>query len=203
MQVELNIEKSPFCTIGPYSFTYGHPEHKVNTDKLTPEYKKQLLYNLRRDILRTEDKEAMTGLIDDPTPQGPALVAVLPVSPDDVAESMEDIVGKNTRVLKKILLGTIPSVKKEAAIMRLGNLRKLRELEEKGKNRKRLLDIFSKHLEIHTTEVMEAKGNEDLESIDMVSVSNLSTQLTNVVISEEEQITIPQEVLNRIKKPGV
>ncbi len=200
MKFELDIDKTPFCTIGPYNFNYDEQKHDVDVDALEIEFKKQFLYNLRRGVLRTDAPDAVTKLADVPVgTQSYMPAAVVPITEADVTDSMENIIDKNLKVLKKILLGTIPSVKKEAATMRLGNLRKLVELEQEGKNRKKLITFFEQRLEAHTSEVVQAKGSDDLEANDMVLVNKLSTQLTDVVVSEEEEIAIPQEVLNQTK----
>lgn len=200
MKVKLNVEKSPFCTIGPYSFTYGEPEHEVLVDELSEELKKQLLYNIRREVLKTDDKQAVRDLADVPV-SIPGLVPanVIPIRPADVIESMEDTIDKNRKALKKILLSPIPSVKKEASVMRLGNLRRLMELEIEGKNRKKLISFFEKKLSAHTAEVTDAKGIEDMDPDDRVRVDQLSTQLTDVIVSEEKKLAIPEDVLNQIK----
>ncbi len=199
MKVELNIDKSPFRTIGPYHFTYDEISHDIDVATLDEETRKQLLYNLRMGVVKTEDREEMIQLADIPTQTSDLIPAVsVPILEADVTKNMESIIAKNRRILKKILLGTIPSVKKEAATMRLGNVRKLMELETEGKNRKKLISFFESRLEAHTTEVAEAKGSEDLDANDMVKAAELSTQLTDVVVSEEEMIAIPQEVLNHI-----
>ena len=199
MKVQLNTDKSPFLHVGPYSFTYETPEYEVVVNELPEELKKQILYNLRRGVLKTEDKEEIKNLMD-VQPDTPVPANVIPIRPADVAESMEDTIDKNRKMLKKILLGTIPSVKKEAALLRLGNLRNLKELEEEGKNRKKLVDFFDKRLDAHKTEVAEAKGTDDMNPGDRLNINVLSTQLSDIVESEEEQVFIPEEVLNNLNK---
>ena len=73
------------------------------------------------------------------------------------------------------------------------------ELEQEGKNRKKLLEFFSKRLEQHTEQVAEAKGTGgDLEAQERIQAETLSTQLTDIVESDEEQVVLPQEVLNQL-----
>jgi hypothetical protein len=200
MKVSLNEEKSPFCTIGGYSFTFGTPEHDIDIDQLLDAQKKQLLYNIARGTLQTDEPYKDILGHTKFTPLVPA--EVKPIQATDVADSMDDILERQIKLMKRILTGTIPSVKKEAASMRLGNLRRLMELEQKSKNRKKLISFFEKRLASHTEEVKLFKGSEELEdSEDKVKTDQLSTQLTDIVESDEGLIVLPQEVLNQID-PG-
>jgi len=199
MKVELNTDKSPFLTIGPYSFTFGTPEHNVAVEELNDELKKQFVYNIRRSVLKLENKEDIQKLLDVETPDTPMPANVIPIRPTDVAQNMEDTIDKTVKILRGILKGTIPSVKKEAATLRLGSLRRLLELEQEGKNRKKLIEFFQKRLSAHRAEVVQAKGTEDMQPVDAVQVDTLSTQLSDIVESEEEQVLVPMEVLNELK----
>lgn len=203
MIFELEIDKTPFCSIGPYMFNYDEPKHDIPVDEIDETLKKQFLYNFRKGILKSSAPDVVSRLADvSIVSQDPALTVAVPIREIDVTNSMEDLIDENRKALKKILLGTIPSVKKEAATMRLGNLRKLTELEKEGRNRKKLISFFIQRLEVHTAQVNDSKGTEDLIPKDMILTSMLSTQLTDVVVSEEEEIIIPQEVLNQLNKSG-
>ena len=200
MKVTLDVDKTPFCTIGPYNFTYDEPEHDVSVVGLPEDLAKQLLYNVRRGTLRTDDMEALKHLADVPVAT-PSLMpaAAIPIRTEDVTDNMESTIDKNRKALKKVLTGTIPSVKKESAEFRLGSIRKLLELEKEGKNRKKLIAFFEARMTAHTQEVTDAKGGEDLEATDAIQSALLSTQLTDIVVSEEEEVIVPQEVLNQLK----
>ncbi len=68
-------------------------------------------------------------------------------------------------------------------------------VEIDGKNRKKLVEFFDKRLEAFTAQVTEAKGTEDL--VDPLQHAQInSTQLSDIVESEEEQVLVPLEVLN-------
>lgn len=194
MKVELDVNKSPFISIGPYNFNYGQPLHDIVVDDLPEELKKQFLYNLRRGTLKTTDREELKKLVDVPSPMPSNII---PIKNIDVSKSMEETIEDNLKMLKKILSGTIASVKKEAATLRISNLRRLYELELQGKHRKTLVSFFQELMDQHTQQVMTAKGTEDMQPVDRLQLETLSTQITDVVESDEEQIIIPQGVLNQ------
>jgi len=54
MKVELNTDRHGFCIIGEFVFTVDQPEYNIDVDKLSEEVKKQLVYNVNRQVLKSD-----------------------------------------------------------------------------------------------------------------------------------------------------
>lgn len=193
MQVTLNPDKAAFCTIGATSWTFGEPgPHDVDLTKLSVQEANQLLYNLRRGVLSADDFSELEKMLDlAPSPQYATPREVPIKEPPKIEDALEE----DKKELKKILSGNAASVKKIAQTLRPGRLRKLLELEREGKKRKGVVSFLSELIESHTKSVTANLGIDDMQAQDMVKVNELSTQLTDIVESEVEEVTfnLPEE----------
>lgn len=193
MNVTLDPDKSAFCTIGKLAWTFGEPgPHSVDVSKLSEAEARQLLYNIKRGVLKTDDSSELEQLLD---------VAPRPnyTTPNEVPlrkpPKIEDALEEDVKELKKILASTVATIKKESQKLRPGRLRKLLALEEEGKARKSVLSFLSELVASHTQSVTSAIGSIDLISQDRLKINELSTQLTDIVESEVEEVTfnLPEE----------
>ena len=218
MKLELNTEKSPFCSIGPFSFTFGQQECDIDVDQLPDEYKKQLLYNINRGTLLTEDKEALASLVSSMQQATPVPVEQIPIQHNQVSQRAEapvkDPIKEDLKPLRALLRGTVATVKKEAATYSIGRLRKLLELEKDLKNRKSVVTFLEEQLERHQNAVKAVVIGEDTGPVNQGDPFAQSTQITDIVESEEEEVTfrqgdlpdedgdllLSQEVLNKLEE---
>jgi hypothetical protein len=188
MQVTLNTEETILCTIGSYSFTLGEPGPlSVDVSLLNETEAKQFWYNIQRKILQVDDMSELKEKLD-ATPQRQNIQMAHP-KPPVPKKSFEDLIKENEKELKKLLAGNVATIKKNAQTLRTGQLRKLLSLEKEGKARKSVIKFVDELLEKYTSAITGQVGNESLEAEDMVKVSELSTQLTDVVESEVEEVT--------------
>ena len=190
-------EKSPFCTIGSYSFSMGQPELDVDVDSLTPEHKTQLLYNINRGVLTTS--EDISGLQPDKQDV---------VAPPKIVQ--QEIVNKVTmadqkqaweveqKELNALLRKTISTIKKETKDFRLGRLRRLLELEKKQKNRKSLVSFITDHLNMLQAQTTAVVQGQDVGGMVQPDPQAVSTQVSDIVESDEETVVLPQQVLNQL-----
>lgn len=189
MKIELNTEKSSFCIIGSYSFTFGQTEYDVDPETLSPDLRKQFIYNLRRGVLLTKEAGALERLLED------EVQIEAPATPAQQPQVLQPILSDSQRIeedlkqLRKTLAGNIASVKAEAVNFRVARLRKLLELEKEGKARKSLISFLSELLDQHSSSVLSAVGSEDIGDSHQVDPQATSTQITDIVESEGEEIS--------------
>jgi hypothetical protein len=193
MKLSLNVDKSAFCTIGQLAFTYGEPGPvDIDPTQLSEAEARQVVFNVKRGVLLADDLSPLESLLD-MQPQAPQQQEqkVVRVQPPTIDEAIE----RDNKELKKLLSKNASTVKKEAAQMRPARLRRLLGLEEEGKNRKGVVSFINELLKGHTDTVAKSIGLDDLQAQDMVKVTELSTQLTDIVESEMEEVTfnLPEE----------
>ena len=180
MQITLaNPDRVPMCFIGPYRLTFENPGPvDVVIDTLGPAEKQQLLFNLQRGVLATREREEIHLLL--PTAQ--------PAKPVKPAPTPEE---NDAQELGKLLKKSVASVKKEAAGLRLAQVRRMLDIEEQGKNRKGLTKFFNELISKHQQEVMEKLGAEELDATQLPDIGLDESQLSAVTDSEEEERTVP------------
>ncbi len=191
MQITLNLDRGSFCFIGQHAFTYGEPGPKeIDIETLSDEERKQLLYNIKRGTLIIDDDSVLSQLAESNAAaisQESPRIQQRPVQVQDL--SPEEAIEKDLEELKTLLKDEVATVKKEATSLRPARARKLLELERDGKARKSVVSFLEKLIDSHAS-IVTAKFAEELEIEDRVKTSQLSTQLTDIVESEEEQVTI-------------
>jgi len=200
MKFTLNTEKSPFCTIGPFAFSLGNESYDIEVDPLPDDYKKQLLYNLNRGVLLSDDKEGIASLSGTIQRATPIPQEQVPIQHDKVSKKVntipKDAVEQDLKPLKALLRKTVSTVKKEAAGMTPSQVRKLLELEKGLKNRKSIINFLSDILEKHELSVMSSLGEEEENLptvVDPLTVDpRRSTQVSDIVESDVESISFPQ-----------
>jgi hypothetical protein len=191
MQVTLDPDRGAFCFIGQHAFTFGEPGPKeIDIEDLSPEEKKQLLYNLRRGVLIADDPDIVNRLAE---PSNYATPDERPIERDKPIQitslSPQEAIEKDLEELKTLLKGKVATIKRQASDLRPARARKLLELERSGKSRKSVISFLEKLTSNHASMVTE-KISEELVPKDRVQVTQLSTQLTDIVESEEEEVTI-------------
>lgn len=197
MKVELNTDKSPFCTIGQYSFTYAEPAHDIELESLSDELKKQLMYNLRREVLFTEEKEKIQEIVESaPAPRFVTPAEVPLVKPE--IQQTDDPVEEDLKSLRALLKGSVATIKRESKDFRVARLRKLRSLEEAGKNRKSLVTFLQEQLIQHQASVASVVAGPDIVGMHALDPQGLSTQVGDIVESEGEELVLSQDVLNQL-----
>lgn len=188
MDVSLDPDKGSFCTVGPHFFTFGEPGPlKVNIGQLSKEELAQLMYNLKRGVLVADDKKELDLLVQPnySTPQE------VPIQEATVLPPVgEDAIEEDLKVLRELLSGNVNTVMRTAGDFRPARLRKLLELEEGGKARKGLISFLKSFVDSHVDSVRKAIGSKDLEPIDVLELRKLSTQLTDIVESEQEIVLL-------------
>lgn len=196
MKVSLNTEKCSFCQIGPFLFIPNSEDHEIDVNELSDEYKKQLLYDLRRGMLFSNDREGLSELNKSMQPVTPTPVEMKPVSNESVVKAVkesEDRIKENIQPLKNLLRQTVATVKKEAANFSVGKLRKLLELEKETKNRKSVVSFLAEKLEQHEKSVTKTVSNGDGKPVRIPDpFRRESTQVSDVVESEVVQVTFGQ-----------
>jgi hypothetical protein len=202
MHITLNTDKSSFCTIGTFSFTFLEPGPQyVDLEQLTSEEIQQIYYNIKRNVLKTDDVEKLEtslGIAKKPQYVTPNEVPITtPLKMDD-RPSLEAALEEDQKELKKILAGVTSSIKKQASSMRPGRLRKLLELEKKNKKRVGVIAFLTETVNQHVESVQNVFQGEDLIPEDGIKLSELSTQLEDIVESDVEEVIlkIPTEDSN-------
>lgn len=207
MKFYLDTEKSPFCTVGPFSFTIGQEEHDIDVEKMPDEYRKQLLYNATRGVLKTDDKEGLAALAGAMQPTTPIPPVAAPIQYQQVAQRVnkvvKDPIQQDLKPLRALLRKTVATVKKEAASFPPNQLRKLMDLEEDGKNRKSVISFIQERLDQLQKEVAANIGVQDGDEDEykmfepMATDPNWSTQVSDIVESEQVQVTFGEEQLKK------
>jgi hypothetical protein len=191
MKLTLNSDKVPFCAIGTLYWTSVAPGPiEVNLKTLDKKEVQQIRYNLNRDVLLTDDRSELDPY-DNMVVNNQA--ASIPSPP---TMKLQDALEIDRQELRRALEGRVPSVKKFAQELRPGRLRRLVDLEREGKNRKNLLEFLNMLLTNHTETVKNfLQHGEDLEPQDRIRLAQLSTQLSDIIESEKEEVNfnLPSE----------
>lgn len=192
MKFLLNKDKSSMLVVGDTVFTFDDPGPKeIDLDAMAPGLVKQLIYNCRRgllacgspDELLAHDSKPIPQLVTDHERPIPQRQPIQPI-PEDAAE--EDL-----KSLKKMLKSKIPSIRKELATLPPGRVRKLKELEQAGKNRKRLIADIDKILAKHKETTKAAVGSADVGGkIHAPGASTGSPNVSDIVESEVEEVSV-------------
>ena len=210
MIFELNSEKSPFCTIGPFSFSFAETVHEIDVDQLPDQYKQQLLYNVNRGVLETDDKKGLKALAQAMQPVTPIPQEQIPIKMGAVTKMAKsltvDPIKADLKPLRALLRQGVASVKKIACDLSPGRLRKLLELEMSLKKRKGVISFLEKLLDKHELSVTAAIGSGDDIIFNQLDPHSRSTQVSDIVESDVEVVTFTQgdiEEENLVLSPEV
>lgn len=156
----LNQEKRVgFLSIGKTVFTFDDPGPKdVNLESATQVEIGQLVYNGRKGVLLVEDPDKLLSLVEEAAP-----IAKEEKKEEVKQDKKEDIIEEENKKLRKILKKSVSSVKKSSVDLTTGQIRRMKNLESSGKNRKSLLSFFNEILDKHSKTVTNTVGNEDVE----------------------------------------
>ena len=198
MKFSLNTERAAILFIhGIHNFTYEQPGPiEVNPATLTEGQIHQLKSALLRDVL-TSDETAE--FLTQGVPVTPVVIDSNPIDPAEPVDSRREQLGQ-------ILRGSVSSVKKILPSVAMADVRKVRELEKEGKNRKSLLGVLDELLSLYTETVKESVGITDLADLSRLkkketpantahlrgglSLHQYMQNITDVVESDIEEIQI-------------
>ncbi len=206
MIVRLDEERGSMVQIGNMRFTFLDPGPKeVDLYQLDKPRLNQLLYNLRKGVLRTNDKEEMRELLEltDQLPASRRLYSTPEEVPIDNNTPPKFEVDKaflkieeEERQIKKLLRGKVEVIQKDLVDLTSSQLRKLVDLEVLGKARASVIKfaedlIVKEQLRVQqvvgTTPMNAAQNQEDLtRGLKRVNLDNL----TDVVESDTEQVVL-------------
>jgi hypothetical protein len=174
---------------------------------LSVEHSKQILYNINRGVLRTNDKDGFTSLMKAVQPITPIPLEQIPLQTKGVVQKtqalVKDPIKENLKPLKALLRQNVSTVKKEVAVMSIGQIRKLLELEKETKNRKSVVNCLISKLEEHEIGVLNSVGVEDSLPVkeDLLKRDPMrSTQITDVVESEEETVVLNPRDFRKVEE---
>lgn len=186
-----------FIIVAGSTFTYDEPgPHEIDVETLPPALRNQLLYNCRRGVLACSDPQKLTELCEGTKQVAksystPAERPIDPAKPPIIEEAVDPI-EEDLKVLRAMLRQSVPTIKREAKDLPFGRMRKLLELETKGKNRSGLKSFLSDILAKQADAVMNKVGDEDTGTkFTLTGVGNIgSKQVSDVVESEMKQIVL-------------
>ena len=184
----------------------AQPKHDVDVEQLPPEYKKQVLYNINRGVLKTRDREGLKTLAGAIQPFTPVPLEQIPIKYQEVAKRsaapVTDPMVADLKPLRALLRQTIPTIKKEAAVYGVSRLRKLLELEKGGKKRKGIVQFLTEQLEKHELDVVSMLGQVKETSFHQQDPFAKSTQVSDIVESEEETVVFSADDVKEDREGG-
>lgn len=191
--VSLNTDRHPMCFVGKYMFNFNEPGPvKIKVDKLSKNEINQFVYNYRCGILSIENVDELLNN-----------AAGLPATSNKFKTSKEapiqqkipsrDIIEQDESTLKKLLREKIEDIKDTVAVMSPSKIRKLIELENSTKKRKKLLKYLQEILEQHTNSVKNTVGTKEITFRDVISP--LGVEYTQDI----EETDVTQITINQIK----
>ena len=188
MKFLLNKEKSSLLIFGDVIFTFDNPGPKDIDLNANSHLVKQVIYNCRRGFLACEDPDALLAMetnsvIVSPTQFNTPIPKHTPINPQEATE--EDL-----KPLKQLLKSKIATIKKELITMSPGRVRKLKELESNGKNRKKLIESIDKIITKHTETTKASVGRADIEGKIHAPEIGGSPNVSDIVESEVEEVKI-------------
>lgn len=195
-----NRDKVGWIMIGNTAFTYDEPGPKdVDITKLTSVERNQFLYNCRRGVLACSDPEGLVNACQDvwassqrfTTPNERPIINEQPVeTPKEM--KLSEMISKKEQELKKLLKGSVSSIKKTIVTLRTAQIRKLLEFEQEGKNRKAVKNLCNELLMKHADEVSKRVTGEDINgTINAIGVGQIGgPNVSDIVESDIEYIVL-------------
>ena len=190
-------DKTGFIIVAGNTFTYDEPgPHEINVEGLPPGDRNQLLYNCRRGVLACSEPKKLEELCEVVTQAAksyatPAERPINPAQPPKI-EEVVDPIEEDLKGLRAMLRKSVNTIKKEAKGLPFGRMRKLLELETKGKNRKGVKTFLNEILAKQAEKVMNTVGDEDAGTkFTPIGVGAIGgQQVSDVVESELEQVVL-------------
>lgn len=186
-----------FLIVGGCCFTIDTPgPFEIDVKALPPVERARLLYECRRGALACSEPKALIKICEPIVPAFKAYTtpAERPIDTAKVPnlEDEKERIEEDLKDLRALLRETIPSIKKAASEMSASRVRKLLELEEKGKNRKGLKAFLGDLVKRGGDEVAKVVGDVDIGDIfTPVGVRGVgSKQVSDVVESEVKQVVL-------------
>jgi len=186
--------------IGPLSFSYDDPGPKeIELKNFSQDQIEQILYNWRQNVLVVDDESELKrhGQEAPASAQGYAPLASPPPPIDPakpISKSPQETQEESAKQLRKLLSGRIPTIKAALPTLRMGELRKLLEIEKSKKARKKVIAMLEQIIKGHEKQVTDRVGASDLSDMAGIHaqdrVAAVSTQLSDIVESEVEQIVL-------------
>jgi hypothetical protein len=184
MEVSLaNLEKHSMLFIGSISLTSENPGPVViDVETLTKEEAFQVFFNIRKGVLSaTGDLASLQGKMNT----------------EKIVQQIETpVVSGKDVILKKILSKRINTIKKEAAPLDIGDLKKILIFEKEGKNRKSVINFLDGLWVTHTEQVAEKiKSMQNSSEKEGLDTQTFLDDLPNVVELEQEEVefTLPDK----------
>lgn len=190
MKFLLNKDKSSMLVIGNTVFTFDDPGPKeIDLDTVGGGLVKQIIYNCRRGLLACEDPQALLAKDAVPAPKLATeherpIAKRIPIKPSD-EPTEEDL-----KPLKKLLKSNVATIKKELAALPPGRIRKLKELETKGKWRKSLIAEMDRMIAKHIKDAKAAVGAMDVGGKVHAPGTEGSPNVSDIVESEVEEVEV-------------
>ena len=188
MEISLaNLERHSILFIGSsISLTPENPGPVfVDVGSLTEVEASQVMFNIRKGVLSaTGSLDDLRGKLNAPAVQRSTPPAKKPVKDNRGVE------------FRKILAKKIGTIKKEVSGFSVSDLKKLMDLEKKGKNRKRLNAYLGGLYQTHTEQVAKRiKSAQDNSGKAGLDTQTFLDDLPNVVESGEEKVefTLPDK----------
>ena len=148
---------------------------------------KQVYYNLQRGIISSPDPTELNKYLITKTPVVAPPSIPTPTSPPRLESGAEDSVLH----LKALLKESVKTIRVEYRKLSLGELNRLKKLEEEGKKRKSLLKEWTTILEDHQKSVLLMTKELGNPASDGEPVSKMDLYpLSDIVDSDEETITV-------------
>lgn len=183
--------------VARYAFTFDDPgPYDIDVDLLTHLERNQLLYNVRRRVLQTDQPDKLVKLCRGEWAASKTFSTPAEVPATKVVEADKFVVENENRTkeYKSLLTQSATSIKKDVIGKPVSEIRKILDLEILGKNRKGVVKFFNSVLFKHAEEVMSSVGElgNGEKTIVAGRTSIGSPLVTDIVESEVRQI----EVLN-------
>lgn len=184
MKITLNEDRASMCGIGKRVFlTFENPGPvELDPKSLSREELIQLVAMIRSERLRVEGLAELNAVLEGiqkSTPQK-AAVQQAPVVVKEV--TIEEIQEHETVELKRLLESSVATVKKEIATMPPSKLRKVKKLEEEGKNRATILALTKELIAKHEKAVQVKVGTEDIGAATEASKVEIGKGMHGVIL---------------------
>lgn len=199
LSFQLNPEKSPFCNIGEFMFSEEMQKKEIDLEDLSIIHLQQFLYNVNCGVLLVEDYKKLLQFVKIMTmdlPKNDTQKEIQPSSPQ-ISFSKEDL-----KEMRSLLKKRVPTVEKESSSFSIRKLKKLLELEQEGKNRKKVVSFLDKKIEMHQNQIQEKINSSSTENTKEFrqKFPKESVLVSDVEESEQEELVFTQEVLEKIKE---
>lgn len=192
MKIKLNEDKSSMCGIGKKVFLNFENPGPIELDPKTLDRQElgQLVMLIRMQHVLVSDVDELNSILEGlqkSAPQ-PATAKPTPVTAPAREVTIEDLQEQDTAALKKILAGSMASVKKDIAALPPSKIRKLLELERQGTARKGIINLATELLAKHQEAVTAKVGTEDIGTATDASKAEIGKGMRGVILDNISDI---------------